>query len=315
MTSDLIASFESFVDLLKLQVNQYEKISNQYVFIANEITSIQNHFEKIVKKEENKSFFEETKKKKSKKQNIRNRYEIDAISIQNQDFKSNSKKKEFKRKSQNSLIIKPKFETNANEIILKKNLYHQNCISFKIGFMGEAYLYEQLKEMKIFEKVIWNAKTNDVNKPCVILNNGHKYNVKGDDEHFDINAEDSSGNMYYFEVKSTNKDDHSAGLSRAQKNFGLKLNENGNFIIAVVANVLTDPKIEYVLFYKSHRYHLKIDPNDPNRNLINCISDIKKNWVRDDEKEFKQKLLKRPIDKKNLLNANKNYSNLNWLFE
>ena len=139
----------------------------------------------------------------------------------------------------------------------KKIQKTQKNLSFKIGYMGEGYVFEALNRFGCFSEIIWNAKTENKNNPSIILNNNHQYYIHGDGEHYDILATDKGGKQYYIEVKSTSSMDRNNLINRAQAEFCLQLSFNvRHFILAKVMNVLKDPIIEFYNFDPSSGYEL-----------------------------------------------------------
>lgn len=126
----------------------------------------------------------------------------------------------------------------------------ENKIGFNIGYMGEAYIYEELIKFGCFSKISWTAETNDIENPSIILNNGHRYFIHDKGGRFDICAIDFQGNEYYIEVKATMHDQRDAKICPKQQKFASELNNLNHFsILANITDVLSNhPVITYYLY-------------------------------------------------------------------
>lgn len=345
MDSNLIKKCELLIEQVSIQTKKIGEIYKQNIFLQKKIANLEQHFGDISEYGDN---IKMKSRKKRENGSIHNKKKCDShetsltkqlktnfdeFSMANQVLKPNSSKNQLKKESKrNPKIIQPKVKLSSDRImkkeltqnkvnlnnykntnvnLIKKNIYHQNSKAFKVGYMGEAYVYNQLKEMNIFCKIKWNAESNDTNKPYVFLNNCHKYYIGDNGEHFDVYAEDSSNNKYYFEIKSSNKENKSTRISRAQKQLSLKMKENEYYIIAVVANVLNIPKIDYILFLNNHRYPIRINSDDPSSNLINCIQEIKLSLAENENTSQTKEIL---IDKSVLIDEGQDLSNFDWMF-
>ena len=185
-------------------------------------------------------------------------------------------------------------EKSESSQLTKKMLRRQNCKEFHWGYMGEGYVYEELNRFGCFSKVVWNAKTTNINNPSITLNNHNKYYIQEDGDHYDMYAEDENGIKYYFEIKSTCKQNRSCSISRKQKEFAQTLESPiENFVIAVVQKVNSDPSIDYYLY----PYQTKLNISKK-YNLVQCISEFELNENVDDNKIVevkKKKIEKKPV--------------------
>ena len=165
--------------------------------------------------------------------------------------KIQERREKDKQKNESTDTSSDEYSDSEKELTksMKKIIKVENHISFNVGYMGEAYIYEDLCRLNCFEEITWNAKAEDDHHPCVILNNGNKYYIQNDGEHFDIWGTDKAGKKYYFEVKLTNKENKGNHISHAQNKYILQLTHNNtHYVLAKVMDVLDNPVIKYYMF-------------------------------------------------------------------
>lgn len=149
----------------------------------------------------------------------------------------------------------------------------ENCVSFNIGYMGEAYVYENLNTMECFTIVVWNAKTSDTKNPKIIINNKKQFHIKEDGGQYDIYAIDKNEKKYNFEIKSSSNSSSRNDISRAQREYRNNINqETESFIRAKVTHVLDTPKIKYSLFINNDFVDINFT-ND--KSLVQIIDEMK----------------------------------------
>lgn len=154
-----------------------------------------------------------------------------------------------------------------------------NSLPFKIGYLGEAYVYESLLKMKCFSKVTWNANTKNENNPYVTLNNGTRYFIDEDGDHYDIVAEDFNNIKYYFEIKSTQNSSRNYNIKKRQREFYAALDPAKNVcVVAVVKKVLESPSITYCLYDPvNETCKRKITEKEAEENFMKYIAENRQN--------------------------------------
>ena len=149
----------------------------------------------------------------------------------------------------------------------------ENCVSFNIGYMGEAYVFEDLKAMKCFSKVVWNAKTSNPKSPSIFIRNGKQYHIDEDGGHYDIYTFDKNNKKYYFEIKSSSSSKKSSQLSNEQEKLSRKINQNNeSFIKCTVTKVLDLPQINYELVIRKRKYKIITSKT---KSFVEAIDEIK----------------------------------------
>lgn len=162
-----------------------------------------------------------------------------------------------------------KEELTQDEKEIKKDLENlkqkiserENNLGFKIGFTGEAYVFEDLQRLKCFDKIQWDAQTNDHLNPSVTLNNNY---IQEDLKSYDILATDKGGKKYFFEVKSTDGSSNRKWISDAQTKFCGNLSHNNRlYIKAKVIDTLSDhPTISYHIYDPKTNHFKHIDESE-----------------------------------------------------
>ena len=147
-------------------------------------------------------------------------------------------------RKQKAAITPPKpSKQNRNP---RAKINRQNDPCFLTGYRGEAYVYEMLLKENKFNKVIWNALSNNQENPHVTAASGNTYYIKEDGLHYDLYAEDADEKKYYFEVKSTNSDEKKVQLSNCQIELAKSLCKPDEFhYVAVVLNADKSPSVIY----------------------------------------------------------------------
>lgn len=110
------------------------------------------------------------------------------------------------------------------------------------GYIGEAFVYEEMKKSKKFKFVKWLA-LSDVKTSISIELNGKTYYINEQGGHYDIYAEDQKNKKYYVEVKSTNKSYGKLCFLVSQFQFNFAAGTNDNFYFAFVKNARCNPQI------------------------------------------------------------------------
>ena len=118
--------------------------------------------------------------------------------------------------------------------------------TFETGYLGEAIVYEFLRNSNKYSKVEWLAKSEDKTDQSVELN-GTVYYINEKGEHYDLYAEDFEHKKHYFEVKSTKYHLSSEKLcfylSGPQYKFASNMNDDENFYLVLVINTREEPHI------------------------------------------------------------------------
>lgn len=176
-----------------------------------------------------------------------------------QIVKNVRKKNLLKNKELNPDYDKIKLQRKQSELwiyIFKREIK----ISFNVGYMGEAYIYEDLQKLGCFSNISWTAHSDDPLNPSIILNNGHRYYIHDEGGRFDIVTTDFGGKQYYIEVKSTRFDHREPKICPKQQDFAFHLDHiEKKAILANVTNVLSDlPIITYYL-YDPEKGFIEID--------------------------------------------------------
>ena len=187
---------------------------------------------------------EDSKLKSKKLKKIKIKSQTDFQMIKNIRKKNLKKNRDL---DPNYYIIRDKRkQSNMWDYFFKR----ESKIGFNTGYMGEAYIYEDLTRLKCFSQISWTAQTDDPENPSIILNNGHRYFIHDKGGRFDINATDFVGIQYYIEIKSTSFDHRDPIICPKQQDFALNLDHQRNYsILANVTNTLSDlPIITYYLF-------------------------------------------------------------------
>ena len=241
----------SLFDELKYQRKIFDKIANQNAILMIKVNAIEQFIYQYMQRNENK----ESMQKK------RNQRKVHFI----------SKTKENAKKSPEKW-----------QMYIEKKI---NSLPFKIGYLGEAYVYESLLKMKCFSKVSWNANTKDENNLYVTLNNGNRYFIDEDGDHYDIVAEDSNNIKYYFEIKSTQNSSRNYNIKKKQRDFYAKLNPANNIcVVAVVKMVLESPSITYCLYDPvNETCKRKISEKEAEENFMKYIAE---NWQNETSNEI-----------------------------
>eukprot|EP00833_Pecoramyces_ruminatium_P003026 jgi/Orpsp1_1/1177058/evm.model.c7180000060037.1 len=120
---------------------------------------------------------------------------------------------------------------------------YNSKISSKIGIIGEAYIYELLRDSGKFKNVTWKM-LNDNGRNFSY--DGKNYKILRDGSHYDIEVEIFNDNKIYIEVKSTKYEFGNNKipffLSKTQIDM-MEITKNPDkYILAVVFNTLTNPK-------------------------------------------------------------------------
>ena len=130
-----------------------------------------------------------------------------------------------------------------------------NPINKKVGIMGEAYIYEFLKNSHKYKKVKWNMLSENGYGEELIYN-GKIYNVIQDNSHYDILVETYDNKKLYIEVKSTkNKFQKKVPFYLSQKQVEImeSIKPPNKYILAVVFDIFANPKH----FFMELTYNLK----------------------------------------------------------
>ena len=148
-----------------------------------------------------------------------------------------------------SSLIKNEMDDRMDDFLM---FLENSEADIETGFRGEALAYEMLVNSGKFSKVEWMAKSNDPTNFSVTLDNDNTYYIKESGKHYDIFAESSDGNQYYFEVKSTKSNDDDDKkfrfmLSRAQFEMASELSESNEFFVLVlVKDVYGSPEFLFL---------------------------------------------------------------------
>ncbi|KAK8845671.1 hypothetical protein M9Y10_020589 [Tritrichomonas musculus] len=148
-------------------------------------------------------------------------------------------------RKQKVVIAQPKVPKQQNKNPRGK-INRQNDPCFLTGYRGEAFVYEMLLKESKFNKVVWNALSNNQENPYVVAASGNTYYIKEDGLHYDLYAEDDENVKYYFEVKSTNSDEKKVQLSNCQIELAKSLSNPDEYhYVAVVLNADKSPSVIY----------------------------------------------------------------------
>lgn len=151
----------------------------------------------------------------------------------------------FVRK-QRMVVSQPRLNNNKQNRNPRAKMNRQSDPCFLTGYRGEAFVYEMLQKENKFKKIVWNAMSNNEDNPHVTAASGNTYYIKEDGLHYDLYAEDSNNNKYYFEVKSTNSDEKKVQLSNCQIELAKSLsNPDEHHYVAVVLNADKSPSVIY----------------------------------------------------------------------
>ncbi len=135
---------------------------------------------------------------------------------------------------------------NSSGCHKKKVVYKLSYIQ-KIGYKGEAFVYETLIETGKFKEVIWEAMSKKKSKLSIVSYSGKKYYIEEDGKHYDLRAIDHNGVEFYFEVKSSCTDGKIINLSPKQSIVAETVNpKKFKFFIATVFNSDTpNPSVSF----------------------------------------------------------------------
>ena len=277
---DYISQFDSMLNTLSTGSENLKEIEKQNSIILNKLDMIERLIKGLLPTNE---IFPSRKKQKTKKSN------------KSEGNNQTTKKKQNTKTNSTVTVIQPNtsesssLSSSSDEEDLKNNNLTTNKSrkiqnrekdpGFLVGYHGEGLTYEDIAKMHCFTKIEWNGLSQNRNLPSVTLNNGNQYFIEEDGEHYDLYAEDSKKDKYYFEVKSTNESTRGKSISPAQKKFMHKLNhKTSHFILAVITKVFSAPVINYFLFIPGFNFlPIEIDRNAEQVNWRKIVKEMKEN--------------------------------------
>jgi len=134
-----------------------------------------------------------------------------------------------------------KYDSLFESFIRYGDFYFENK-NEETGIIGEAYIYELLRDSGKFKNVIWKMEDNYNGRR--FRYNGTTYYIRPDGSHYDIEVETFNNCRFYIEVKSTK---YELGnkvpffISKKQIDM-MKLTEYPNkYILAIVFNAMSNP--------------------------------------------------------------------------
>ncbi|KAK8857556.1 hypothetical protein M9Y10_015961 [Tritrichomonas musculus] len=275
---DYISQFDSMLNTLSTGSENLKEIEKQNSIILNKLDMIELLIKKLLPTNE---ILPSTNKQKKKKLN---KSERNKTTKKKQNTKANRKVTIIQTNTDSSALSSSSDEEDSknNNLTTKKSRKVQNRENdpgFLIGYHGEGLTYEDIAKMQCFTKIEWNGLSQNRNLASITLNNGNQYFIEEDGEHYDLYAEDSKKDKYYFEVKSTNESTRGKSISPAQKKFMHKLNhKTSHFILAVITKVFSAPVINYFLFIPGFNFlPIEIDRNAEQVNWRKIVKEMKEN--------------------------------------